>query len=89
MGQIASTYDIMPESTEVDLQKVIAAIPGVIPAGVELKETSIKPVAFGLEKVVAFFVIDDSEDGIGEKLEDGLRSIEGISEVANTDSTVL
>ena len=89
MGQIASTYDIMPESTDIDLQKVIAAIPGVIPAGVELKETSIKPVAFGLEKVVAFFVIDDSEDGVGEKLENGLRSIEGISEVANTDSTVL
>ena len=89
MGQIASTYDIMPESTDVDLQKVIAMIPDVIPAGVELKETSVKPVAFGLEKVVAFFVIDDSEDGIGEKLEDGLRSIEGISEVANTDSTVL
>ena len=89
MGQIASTYDIMPESTDVDLQKVIAAIPGVIPTGVELKETSIKPVAFGLEKVVAFFVIDDSEDGVGEKLENGLRSIEGISEVANTDSTVL
>ena len=79
----------MPESTDVDLQKVVAAIPGVIPAGVELKETSIKPVAFGLEKVVAFFVIDDSDDGVGEKLENGLRSIEGISEVANTDSTVL
>ena len=89
MGQIASTYDIMPESTDVDLQKVIAAIPKVLPAGVELKETSIKPVAFGLEKVVAFFVIDDSDDGVGEKLENGLLSIEGVSEIANTDSTVL
>jgi len=89
MGQIASTYDIMPESTDIDLQKVIAAIPKVIPAGVELKETSIKPVAFGLEKVVAFFVIDDSDDGVGEKLENGLLSIEGVSEIANTDSTVL
>ena len=89
MGQIASTYDIMPESTDIDLQKVIAAIPGVIPAGVELKETSIKPVAFGLEKVVAFFVIDDSDDGVGDKLENGLMSIEGVSEIANTDSTVL
>ena len=89
MGQIASTYDIMPESTDVDLQKVIAAIPGVIPAGVELKETSVKPVAFGLEKVVAFFVIDDSVEGVGEKLENGLGSIEGISDVENTDSTVL
>ena len=89
MGQIASTYDIMPESTDVDLQKVIATIPSVIPAGVELKETSIKPVAFGLEKVVAFFVIDDSDDGVGDKLENGLMSIEGVSEIANTDSTVL
>ena len=89
MGQIASTYDIMPESTDVDLQKVIAAIPGVIPAGVELKETSVKPVAFGLEKVVAFFVIDDSDDGVGDKLENALLSIEGVSEIANTDSTVL
>ena len=89
MGQIASTYDIMPESTDIDLQKVIAAIPKVLPAGVELKETSIKPVAFGLEKVVAFFVIDDSDDGVGEKLENGLLSIEGVSEIANTDSTVL
>ena len=89
MGQIASTYDIMPESTDIDLQKVIETIPKVIPAGVELKETSVKPVAFGLEKVVAFFVIDDSDEGVGGKLEDALRGIEGISEVENTDSTVL
>ncbi len=89
MGQIASTYDLMPESTEVDLQAVINAIPGVLPAGVELKETSIKEVAFGLKKVVAFMVIDDSDEEIGSKLENGLRSIPGISEVENVDSTVL
>ena len=89
MGQIASTYDIMPESTDVDLQKVIATIPSVIPAGVELKETSIKPVAFGLEKVVAFMVIDDTDESIGGKLEDAMRGIPGISEIACVDSTNL
>lgn len=89
MGQIASTYDVMPEGTEVDLKKIVAAIPGVVPTGVELKETSIKPVAFGLMKVVAFFVIDDSVEGVGEILENALRSIEGVGEVENTDSTVL
>lgn len=89
MGQIASTYDIMPEDTEVDLDKVIATIPKVIPAGVELKETNIKPVAFGLMKVVGFFVIDDSDENVGSKLEDALRGIEGISEIECTDSTVL
>ena len=49
MGQIASTYDLMPESTEVDLNGVIEALQKAVPAGVEVKETSIKPVAFGLE----------------------------------------
>lgn len=89
MGQIASTYDIMPESTEIDLNGVIAALPGILPAGVELKETSIKPVAFGLMKVVAFLIIDDSDENVGSKLEDALRGIPGISEVACVDSTNL
>lgn len=89
MGQIASTYDIMPEDTEVDLQKVIATLPSVVPAGVEIKTTEIKPVAFGLMKVVAFLVIDDSDENVGSKLEDALRGIPGISEVACVDSTNL
>jgi len=89
MGQIASTYDLMPESTEIDLQGVIAKLKEVLPAGVELKETSIKPVAFGLEKVVAFMVIDDTDESIGEKLEDAMRGIPGISEIACVDSTNL
>ena len=53
------------------------------------KETSIKPVAFGLEKVVAFLIIDDTDEEIGGKLEAALQSIPGIGEVANVDSTVL
>ena len=79
----------MPESTEIDLQGVIAKLKEVLPAGVELKETSIKPVAFGLEKVVAFMVIDDTDESIGGKLEDAMRGIPGISEIACVDSTNL
>ena len=89
MGQIASTYDLMPESTEVDLNGVIEALQKAVPAGVEVKETSSKPVAFGLEKVVAFLIIDDTDEEIGGKLEAALQSIPGIGEVANVDSTVL
>ncbi len=89
MGQIASTYDLMPESTEVDLNGVIEALQKAVPTGVEVKETSIKPVAFGLEKVVAFLIIDDTDEEIGGKLEAALQSIPGIGEVANVDSTVL
>ncbi len=51
MGQIAAAYDLMPESTEVDLDNVIAQLSGVLPAGVKLLETKILPVAFGLMKI--------------------------------------
>ena len=70
MGQIAAAYDLMPESTEVDLDNVIAQLSGVLPAGVKLLETKILPVAFGLMKVNAGFLIDDSDEEVGGKLED-------------------
>lgn len=89
MGQIASTYDIMLDGADVDPQKVVAGIPGALPAGVELKSTEVKDFVFGMKKIVAFFVIDDAVDGVGGQLEDNLRSIEGVSELECTDSTVL
>ena len=51
MGQIAAKYDLMPESTEVSLDDVIAKLPSIVPAGVQVVETSVLPVAFGLMKV--------------------------------------
>lgn len=89
MGQIAAAYDIMPESTEVDLEAVIAKLADVVPAGVKVIETEIKPVAFGLMKVYAGFLIDDSDEEVGGKLEDGLRSIPGIENVECVSSTVV
>ncbi len=87
MGQIAAAYDLMPESTEVDLDGVIAKLDGVVPAGVKVIETEIKPVAFGLMKVYAGFLIDDSDEEVGGKLEDALRSIPGIENVECVSST--
>jgi elongation factor 1-beta len=91
MGQIVAQYDIMPESTDVDLDAVIKKLPTILPAGVKLMEsdTKILPVAFGLMKVNAGFVIDDSDEMAGSKLEDALRNIEGIENVECVSSTNL
>ena len=74
MGQIAAAYDLMPESTEVDLDNVM---------------TKILPVAFGLMKVNAGFLIDDSDEEVGGKLEDALRAIAGIENVECVSNTVV
>lgn len=88
MGQIVAGYDLMPESTEIDLDKVIETLPSVLPEGVKLLETKIAPVAFGLMKVNAGFLIDDSDEEVGSKLENALRSITGIENVECVSSTV-
>ena len=87
MGQIVSSYDILPEGTDVDLNTVIEAIPKVIPEGVKLLETKIQPVAFGLMMVNAGFLIDDTSETIGSDLEKALSSIPGINNVECVSST--
>ena len=87
MGQIVSSYDILPESTDIDLNTVIETIPKVLPEGVKLLETKIQPVACGLMKVNAGFAIDDSIETIGTDLENALTSIPGIQNVECVSST--
>lgn len=89
MGQIAAAYDLMPEGTEVNLDEVIAKLETVVPEGVKVLETEIRPVAFGLMKVYAGFLIDDTDEEVGSKLEDALRSIAGIENVECVSNTVV
>ena len=89
MGRIIAGYNIMPEGTDVDLNKIVETLPALMPAGVKITETAIEPFAFGLMKIKAGFDIDDSDENIGSKLEDVLRSIEGVSDIECIASTVL
>jgi elongation factor 1-beta len=89
VGKIFAVYDIMPESTDVPLDNVVSTLKGIIPKGVELNNTKIEPVAFGLKKIVASFVIDDSIDGVGNLLEDAVRSIQGVENFECTSSALL
>jgi len=89
MGQIVASYDLMPESTEIDLEGVIQAISKVVPEGVKVIETKILPVAFGLKKVNVGFVINDTDEMIGGNLEKALSSIAGIENIECISSTVL
>ncbi len=89
MGQIAASYDLMPESTDVNLDAIIAKLSEILPEGVKLLESSIAPVAFGLMKVNAGFLIDDSDEEVGSKLENALGSLEGIENVECVSNTVV
>lgn len=89
MGQIASSYSIMPESMDINLDDVLVKLATVLPVGVKLLETRIEPVAFGLKKIVAGFLIEDADENIGSKLEDALKAVPGIENIECVTSTVL
>ena len=91
MGQIYAVYELFPESTDVDLQGVIAKVPQVIPAAVKFNDadTQVAPVAWGREKGSVALSGEDSDESAGSKLEDALRNIEGIDNVECTQNTVL
>ncbi len=91
MGEIYALYELYPVDTEVDLDAIVAKFPGVEPAGVKYNEadTKIAPVAFGLQKIILGFIIDDSDETVVGKLEDALRGIDGIENVECAQTTVL
>ena len=89
MGQIAATYDLMPESADVPLDSIVKTIEGKLPAGVKLLETKIEPIAFGLKKIVVGVLIDDSKESVGTDLDNALMGLKGIENVECTSSTLL
>ena len=82
MGNVAVTFKIMPESVETDIEK----IKNEISKKVEIKDSRIESIAFGLKALKILVVIPDK--GVDELKED-LKNVDGISEVEVETSTLI
>lgn len=89
MGDVAMIYSVMPESPEIDLDRVQADIKAAAESvGAELNRADIKPIAFGLKALEIVILMDDKSGKSGE-LEDKLRAIEGIQNLELTDMSLI
>jgi elongation factor 1-beta len=82
MGNVAVTLKIMPESPDIDLEKTKDEISKKI----EIKDSRIESIAFGLKALKILVVIPDK--GVDELKED-LKNIDGVSEVEIESSTLI
>lgn len=82
MGNVAVTFKIMPESPDADLEKIKKEIGKKI----EVKDSKIEPLAFGLSALRILIVVPDKELG---DIEGKIRSVEGVSEVEVESSTLI
>ena len=85
MAKVIVTVKLMPESPEVDLDKVKEAAEHPIKEfGGEVGKVEIEPLAFGLKALILMFVMDESV-GSTETLEETLSKLEGVKQVEVTD----
>jgi elongation factor 1-beta len=85
MADVIITLRIMPESIEIDLEKIKeAAIEKINEFGGDVGKTEEVPVAFGLKSLNLIFVMDEKK-GSTEKLEDEISDIKGVRSVEVTD----
>jgi elongation factor 1-beta len=86
MADVVVTLKIMPDSPDIDLQKVESeALKKVVEfAGMDNHKTEIEPIAFGLKALKILFVMAE-EKGDTEALEKDINCISGVNSVEVTD----
>ncbi|MCE8424587.1 MAG: elongation factor 1-beta [Candidatus Methanoperedens sp.] len=81
MGEVAAKIKIMPESIDIDLNKLKEALTKAIPEGARLHGFSEEPVAFGLKALIAVVKVSDMEGGT-EKVEEAFRKVKGVESIS-------
>ena len=86
MARVVVTLRVMPQSTNVDLSKIEIQAKKEIVEFCDSREfkTQIQPIAFGLNALIIFFVMDESK-GSTEALEKKISHIESVESVEVTD----
>ena len=84
MGKVATIFKLMPDSVEVDIDKVVEQVK----SKVDVTDIKIEPIAFGLKAIKVMVVTQDGEGGT-EDIEKTLSDIEGVAEATLESATLV
>lgn len=88
LGEVAITYRILPESTDIDLRELEGKVRDASKDIAKIQGMQQKPIAFGLTALLIRVVIEDKEGGPDE-IENALSGISGVQSVEALDMTRL
>ncbi len=84
MGSVALIVKVMPESPEVDLQALKAAIIEKVPSVKDIKED---PIGFGLKALKVVVVVNDA-GGESDSVEAAIQSLPGVERAEIVELTL-
>jgi elongation factor 1-beta len=84
MARLVVRIRILPAEVESNLENVVESIKKSLPTGMDMKSSSMEPIAFGLKAILGDFLLDDAE-GQMDKLEESIKSIEGVGQIEVTN----
>ena len=84
MVRLVARIRILPADADSNLENVVESINKSMPEGMEMKGHIMEPIAYGLKAIIGDFFLEDAE-GQMDKLEDSIRSVEGVGEIEVTN----
>lgn len=80
MARLVARIKMLPADAESDVENIVTTLRQNPPNGIVMKQSAKEPIAFGLNAVIADFLIDDAE-GEMDRLEHSIKGIPGVGEV--------
>lgn len=79
MAKMLVSMKIFPEDITIPLDQIKQQIQAIIPQDSKVLRFDVEPIAFGLNALIAHVLLPEDKEGDLEKLENGIREIQGVS----------
>lgn len=81
MAKMLVSMKIFPEDVTIDLEALKLRIQGTIPQDSKILRFNEEPIAYGLKALIAHILIPEEKQEELEKIETGIRQIQGVSNI--------
>lgn len=79
MAKMLVSMKIFPEDITIPLDQIKQQIQAIIPQDSKVLRFEVEPIAFGLNALIAHVLLPEDKEDELEKLEKGIREIQGVS----------